>query len=232
MVEIKFVSNYLSRFRFQNAWIVSLLFLSVCFILSSMYWNNSFDLALLLSAKPSQIFDKGEYWRLFSSFFIHADLKHLLSNSMMLYILSFFVTSFYGHYVLPLFGVIGGALINALVLYSFESDITLVGASGVVYMLWGFWFSLYLIIDNKYSFISRLIRVLGVFLILLVPTSYAPQTSYLAHYLGFVIGGVFGLIYYPLIRSRVLDYQAYVCVGTPEYLLNEFEETRTLSQIE
>ena len=39
-------------------------------------------------------------------------------------------------------------------------------------------------------------RMCAVFLVLLVPTSYNAQTSYFAHYVGFLFGVVSGPIYY------------------------------------
>ena len=92
----------------------------------------------MVKCKPSKVFQQGEYWRLFTTTFVHADLEHLLSNSMMLFILTYFVTSFYGAIFGPLLSLVMSSVINYFVLKSYQTDIGLVGISGMIYYLWGF----------------------------------------------------------------------------------------------
>jgi rhomboid protease GluP len=194
-IEVKLVKTYLSHIRYSQGKIVVVLLLGLCLMLSNLHWNSS---DITLAAQKSLVFEKGEYWRLVSSVFVHGDLDHLLSNSLMLTFLAFFVSSFYGATLTLTISIIGGSLINYLVLLQATNDLTIVGISGVVYFLWGLWLILYLLIDKRLSVIRRLVNILGLFFILLIPTTYSPQTSYLAHYLGFGLGLIAAFIYYPI----------------------------------
>ena len=208
IVESKLVETYLNKEKYHYGLVVSILFLSICIVASLFYWSPDYPIKELLGASPYLIFEKKEYWRLFTTLFTHADIEHLLSNSLMLFFLMYFVTSFFGYWISIALSLIMGAVINYFVLMSFNSEATtLVGISGVIYYLWGLWFILYLFIDETISLPRRLVKVFGIFLILLVPTSYAPQTSYLAHYLGFAIGFATGLIVYPLFRKKTISYK-------------------------
>ncbi len=215
IIESKLVDTYLSKKKYNFGLVVSAFFLSACIITSLFYWNDDFQLSKLIGANPENIFKAKEYWRLFTTLFAHGDIEHLLSNSLMLLFLTYFVSSFYGYFVSIPLSLVMGAFINLCVLYTFKDNTTLVGISGVIYYLWGFWFVLYLFIDETISFARRLVKVLAIFFILLVPTSYSPTTSYLAHYIGFFIGVFTGLMVYPFFRKRLPAYKKW------EYKISE-----------
>lgn len=162
--------------------------------MSQIYWI--YPEGELLFASRANIFAEGEYWRLVTSTFIHGDLSHFLANSLMLFILSVVTYSFYGAFFTTTFVILSGTIINLLTLYSHSKEISLVGASGVVYCLWGFWLILYFCLERHKTVIGRILRIGAVFLVLLVPSSYDPQTSYRAHYIGFVVGVFIGLFYF------------------------------------
>jgi rhomboid protease GluP len=208
----KFSRNYLSKKKNKTGKRYSILIIVICSLMSLLYWEN-----ISLMASRDLVFSKGQYWRLFTTSFVHADLKHLLSNSMMLFILTYFVTAFYGAFysVILSFGM--GVVINYLVMAQYELNTTLVGASGIVYYLWGFWLVLYFFIEKQISIFKRVIRVGAVFLILLVPTSYSPATSYLAHYIGFGVGVVNGLIYYFCKRKKIASFEKWYFEEVPEF---------------
>ena len=202
-IEKKLISTYISKEKFPHAQLVALGLVAFCWIASSFYWNATGALADQLRAEYESVFQQKEYWRLLTTTFIHADLKHLLSNSMMLGILSYFVYGFFGVGVLFLLLLVGSPVVNALTLMEYGPGHSLVGISGVVYMLWGHWLFMYLVIDRKWSFPRRLINVTGIFLILLVPTQYVPNTSYLAHYAGFGVGAVASVLSYPFFAKEI-----------------------------
>ncbi|MBT4790268.1 MAG: rhomboid family intramembrane serine protease [Halobacteriovoraceae bacterium] len=208
-IESKLVKTYLNHPRYPNAKITAIFLLLLSIILSNFHWHDMNALAPFLAAKKSQVFESGEYWRLFTTTFVHGNLEHLLSNSMMLVFLSYFVSAFYGQFLTFLATIITGALINYFVLYNSSLNITIVGISGVIYFLWGFWLILYLFIEQRITFFRRLINIIALFLILLIPTSYAPQTSYTAHYFGFFVGVVFAFIYYPFNSKKFKKYHFY-----------------------
>ena len=133
----------------------------------------------------------------------------------MLFILSLVTYSFYGGLFTSAFIVSTGALINYLTLYSHTREISLVGASGVVFCLWGFWLIMYFFLERQKSIIGRVLRIGAVFLVLLVPSQYDPQTSYRAHYIGFVVGILIGIIYFVLNSKRLYSFEKWF-VKPPE----------------
>lgn len=207
VIESKLTSNYLTKNHFSYGLIISLFVISLCFVFSSIYWNNSLELAKYLAASPSLIFEKHEYWRLFTTTLVHGDLKHLASNSLMLSIMSYYITSHYGAWVFPTLSLLAGAIINYVVLLSFKSDISLVGISGVVYFLWGFWLVLYFFIQRNQTLTSRLLRISGVGVVILFPTSLTANVSYLAHFAGLVIGIIFAAFYFIINRKYIYSFE-------------------------
>lgn len=204
MSEVKreLVSNYLTRKNKDSPAVNWVIFtLIVCYGLSFLYWNHS--IGDLLAASPRKVFEAKEYWRLFTSSFIHADLSHFLSNSFMLSIMGYFVSYHYGAVIFPMVGFISGIFINLVVIWNYPPDTTLVGASGVVYWLWGFWLVLYIGIQRHIPIVRRLMKVSVVGLFVLVPTEFRAQTSYFAHGMGLVIGMIVGLVYF-LMKSKKL----------------------------
>lgn len=199
-----FVSNYLSSERYENGFIFGLGFVVLCLLLSLQYWSGN-SLSLYLPANQEFVFRDKEYWRLFSAPLIHADIEHLLSNSIMLFFLTYFISSFFGAWIAIGLSFFMGAIIEAVALLSLEKNTFLVGASGIIFFQWGFWIVQYLLIQNQLSIAKRLIRVFGVFLILLVPTSYAPSTSYFSHYFGFSLGAVIGVFCFPIWSKKVKE---------------------------
>ena len=173
--------------------------LSLCFVVSLYSWTPKG--AGLFGASFNQVINQGEFYRLFTATFAHGDLDHLLSNSLMLVFLSYFVYSFYGPRIFGASFVMSAAINLATISY-LGGDSTLVGASGMVYFLWGFWLALYVAIQKNLSVPSRLLRAGAIFLVLLIPTTYSPSTSYFAHYFGFTLGALGAGLYYMLSPKR------------------------------
>jgi len=207
--EMKFIRNYLSLPRYKNAALYAFGMVALCAVLSNIYWGNLLNAMNLLSANHNNVFIGKEYWRLFSTTFLHGDLKHLLSNSYMLFVMGYFTSAFFGKWIFISLSVVLGALINYCVLLSLPGATSLVGISGVVYFLWGFWFINYLFIQRQMSFPIRLLKILGVAIILLFPTTFSIETSYLAHLYGFLIGIPTGAIYFLFNRKRIFSYEEY-----------------------
>ncbi len=202
-IERKFIRNYLSKPRFSYGVAAAFLVLCLCAVACLFYWNPQSPISNELAASYDLIATKHEFWRLFTTTFIHGDFAHLLSNSLMLYILLYFVTSYYGGCISVIVSFSLAMLTNYIVLLSYGGETVLVGASGVVYYLWGFWMVLYLFIQRQYSISNRLLRMGGVFLIILIPSEFQPNTSYLAHGVGFGLGVGLGFIYYLFNREKI-----------------------------
>lgn len=221
--EFILTQTFLSKQKNALGKVIAFSFCALCIISSLIYWSFYGHGSRELVAYPNAVFELGEYWRLFTSLFLHANIEHLLSNMLMLFILTYFVVSFYGAIITLLFALTFGAITNIVVLTSFTTQTSIVGISGVIYYLWGFWLILYLLIDIKVSITQRLLNILAIFFILLIPTSYSPSTSYLAHYTGLLFGVMSGLIYYPFIKERVKKEQKYEIRFIPELEKSESE---------
>lgn len=203
MIEVrrKLVSNYLTRKHHHGPAVNWVIFtLMVCYGLSFLYWNH--PIGEYLAASPRKVFEAKEYWRLFTSSIIHADLSHFLSNSFMLSIMGYFVSYHYGPVILPGIAFLSGILINLIVIWGYPPEVSLVGASGVVYWLWGFWLVLYFGIQRHETIIRRIMKVSIVGMFILIPSEFSPQVSYYAHGVGFVLGMLFGLIYFLINRKK------------------------------
>lgn len=200
-------STYLSKSHFKGAKVGALLFLTLCALLSSFYWNHTLGDTLL--AKGTLIFKSGEYYRLFTSQFIHGDLKHLLSNSLMLLVLSYFVIEYYGLLTFAVYSLSAGVLTNAITLYFMNPEIGLLGASGVVYFLWGLWLTLYVFIQRTAPLSRRIMKAIAVTLFLLVPSSFDPQVSYMAHGVGFAVGILYGVGHFIFNRKKIRSFERF-----------------------
>jgi rhomboid protease GluP len=196
IIEKKFKENFLTSFRNKSGHWGAVIVVLLCYFLSWIYWSSNQKISTFLNANFKSVFIDGQYWRLITTSFIHADFEHLLANTAMLIVLSYLVTSYYGIIISVVLSFLMGVCINAITIMIYGGETNLLGASGIIYFLWGFSLILYLNISTQFHVVKRAIRVLGIFLILLVPTAYNPQTSYLAHYIGFTLGAISGIIYY------------------------------------
>ncbi len=165
-----------------------------CVLLSEFYWRQD-SFSKLLSATGTQVFEAHQYWRIFTAVFIHADVKHLISNMYMLSILGYFVSGYFGFWVFPVGTTLLAGFVNLISLYTYAPNVNLLGASGLVYLLAGFWFAMYVIIERHRPLSARLLRVIGVALAVLFPTTFEPDVSYRTHFIGFIIGVLFALPY-------------------------------------
>ncbi len=208
-VKRKLVRNYLSRKHkesFAPQWVIFTLV--VCYAMSFLYWN--YPVGAYLAASPGKVFELKEYWRLFTSSLIHADLSHFLSNSFMLSIMGYFINYHYGAMVFPGIAFLFGILINLIVIWNYPAETSLVGASGVVYWLWGFWLVLYIGIQRHVPILRRIMKVSIVGLFVLVPSEFRAQTSYYAHGVGLLLGVGFGLIYFLVFSKKFFASEVWI----------------------
>ena len=160
-------------------------------------------LASKLAATPESVFDRKEYWRLFTSIGAHADFEHLLSNALVFGLLSYLLYGYFGVMVHPILTLGCGGAVTALSLATYPPLTILVGASGATYMMAGFWLTLYLFVERRFTPAKRLLRSLGFSVIVLMPTVVEPAVSYRTHALGFGIGLGLGLVYFHLNKKRL-----------------------------
>ena len=83
------------------------------------------------------VLGNGEYWRLFTSMFLHADLVHVMMNMLALYSLGSIMEIAFGHARYGLIYLLGGLAGSILSASLNEPYIFAVGASGAVFALFG-----------------------------------------------------------------------------------------------
>jgi rhomboid protease GluP len=169
-------------------------------------WSDTWGAQAWMPATRAQVFQQHEYWRAWTTLFVHADLKHLLSNSMLFFILGSFLHGYFGWVAFPALAFLSGGAVNLLVLSGMKEEIKLIGVSGVVFWMGGFWLILYFLIDRRRSLTQRALRAAGVGLALFMPAeAFDPTISYAAHFFGFVAGVAVGLTYYMVRRAAIKD---------------------------
>jgi len=89
-----------------------------------------------LGAQINSWVGAGEYWRLFSSIFLHASLTHLAFNGWALYSIGRDIEAFYGHRWFAVIYFLAG-LAGSLAWYVLGRDGASVGASGAIFGLIG-----------------------------------------------------------------------------------------------
>lgn len=210
--EAEFEKNYEKRLQKKGIFYKSpdpkylnivIQFLLIWFIASQLYWHSEISPYLALSYQSG--IAKGEYWRLLTALFVHADMKHLLSNTPLFIVFSWYLRSYFGYLAFPTIPLTVGILANYFTVSRYDPQTQLIGASGMVYGIVGMWMLLYLFFETRYSFLNKLMRVLGFSLVMMFPTTFYPQVSYLAHGVGFVLGLVFAIPIVLLNKHRKTD---------------------------
>ncbi len=161
------------------------------------------------------VFAKGEYWRLISSLFLHGDIAHLLGNFIFFLIFGTLLYNYFGSLVFPIASVLGGLLTNIITLNTMAPNQGLLGASGIVYFMVAVWIGLYMALERRHSRGRRLIRALGVILVQFVPHTYEPQVSYLSHFVGFTLGILFSMIYFWIMKDKLLSHEVWEEISLP-----------------
>lgn len=141
----------------------------------------------------------GEWWRLFTSAFLHANLTHIAFNMFALYQVGLWVERFYGTTRMAIiygFAALGGSL---AVIYLSPNVLT-IGASGAIFGLFGALAVAGLRLGKPGRDILR--QSTGIIVINLV-ISFLPGTniSYDAHIGGLVAGTLFGLALFRMPRQ-------------------------------
>jgi len=204
-----FLSGYvvtetlLSRKPARGSLVVAAASVALLLLGSLVYWTNALGLARFLPASREAVFERSEYWRLFTSILAHADFEHFAANALVFGLLAFLLYGYYGALVFPVLSLANGALTTALSLTTYEPDTYLVGASGVVYWMGGFWLSVYLLVERRVGLGKRILRAVGFSLIVLIPTVFEPEVSYRAHAIGFGLGVAVGLAYFAARKSTL-----------------------------
>lgn len=140
----------------------------------------------------------GEWWRIFTSAFVHAGLLHILFNMYALYLFGPILEQMYGHLeyaVLYLLCAVGGSVLTILV----DPQQLAVGASGAIFGLFGLAF----VVSRRHHVATTrqaraLLNQAGTLLVInLVFTFAVPGISWTGHVGGLIVGAVLGFLLPP-----------------------------------
>ncbi|MBT4761652.1 MAG: rhomboid family intramembrane serine protease [Bdellovibrionaceae bacterium] len=207
--EPRLIKTWLSKKPRAGSFIVVMVTFSIMSVISQIYWTNFFGLSQYLFASYETVFENYELWRLFTAIFIHADLEHFLSNMYMLVIFSYFIYGYSDVMTYPIMSFLLAAIVNAVSIYTYGPGIKLIGASGLVYLLAGTWFCFFFLIQRQYSIFKRTLRMIGIGLVILFPTTFSPTTSYRTHFIGLIFGILLGLIYFYKNKNKIRSIEYY-----------------------
>lgn len=194
--------NWLTRKPKESAWSVTLVLFFLLYALQALSEINFAGLHPLMVASGEAVFERHEYWRLWTALLVHADFGHIASNSMLFFPFAYYLYGYYGFHFFPLFGIFSGGVINFFVLMNMAPQTGLLGISGVVYWMGAAWLTLFLLIDRRGRLRVRIAKVAVLTALLFLPEAYRPEVSYLSHFLGYIFGVIsaFGLFW--LYRDR------------------------------
>lgn len=165
------------------------------------YLNNWSRASEWMPASYDAVFNHGEIWRLWTTLAAHADMGHFLSNSFLFFILGYFLYGYFGLRVFPFGVTLCGGVVNLIVLPTYPPNTYLIGVSGVIYLMGGTWLTLFFLLSRQKELHQRILRTVGVALVLFMPTeAFDPSVSYRTHFVGFVIGVIFGVQHF--LRNR------------------------------
>lgn len=175
----------------------------LCYGATVAYGRYSLGEYLWLSGET--LFNRHEYWRVFTSLMTHTDLHHLLSNSLTVVVFGWLLRAYFGYAAFPAASIFVGAAANLITVALYDPGIRLIGSSGMAYGMVALWLVFYIRHDADHTVPMRIFRSIGFALVMMFPSSFDPHVSYLAHAAGFAAGTVTGLMLIPWIRVREPD---------------------------
>jgi membrane associated rhomboid family serine protease len=176
------------------------------FIATSLKSDLIYDLHLVPADFTS------EPWTIATSFFVHADLWHILGNMVTLYFFGTYLTTLVGEKkflaIYFLGGLLGGVFYMVVALYApwGEPDIGVIGASGAVFAIGGALAVLRPNLKVLLFFVIPMplwVAVIGGFALLTLISIYAGLSiAWEAHLGGLVVGLIAGFLFSRRKRER------------------------------
>lgn len=199
----------------SDSTLIAMVVVAVISIITVFGWRFE-NFGRLLPVSGSQVFDQHEYWRPWSACFAHADVAHLLSNMFMFAILARFLGGHFGYWLFPFWVLFLGGVANLIVLPTYSPDVNVLGASGVVNVLGGTWLSLFFFISRNYRWKGRVLRTLGVGLLLFAPQEFRPQVAERVHVAGLLVGVFFGSAWFAIFKNQIRSYEIWEDVSVED----------------
>ncbi len=155
---------------------------------------------LNLGVSHNTVANEGQFYRLFTAIFTHANIAHFLNNALGLYIFGGRIERAYGRFNM-LFTFMLSALIGNILTVELVTNTLSIGASGGIFGLMGFalcvtFFSNNMLLDLDFNTIA----VMTAFMLL--SSFIIPNVNYVAHIVGFVVGFIIALYFVYLERKK------------------------------
>ncbi len=171
---------------------------SICFIVFNLLLPIEFILQLVQINE--KIINNGEYYRLLTSMFLHADIMHIFSNMIALLFFGTAVENNFSKIEYIIIYFISGLIGNLFSLILLPLNVISLGASGAIFGLIGAAFILFTVDGD------RTLIFLGLFyLLFFIISSLAPGINLWAHLFGLIGGILFGYIFIRR-RKKIYDY--------------------------
>lgn len=184
-----------------------LAYLIVAFMARNLtdFSNDSGSSALLtLGAQVNPLVAQGEYWRIFTTMFLHLNIFHLGVNMLSLFFIGPTIELFYGKWRYLVIYLVSG-IIGGLTFFFLVPDSVAVGASGAIAGIFGALGAFFLV--NRRALGAAGNAMIGQWLFwLMLNVALNFQNSSLAwqaHLGGLVAGLLLGVLLLPPLRRRV-----------------------------
>jgi len=172
----------------------------IIYIISSILSHNIVDMDMEVLGNMGALFGpfvvfKGEWWRLFTSMFLHAGMTHILMNMFSLYLIGRGVEMYFEKKAYILIYLFSGLLGAMASLYMHPQSLG-IGASGAIFGIFGALAGFFLahkdkIASQSKAFMKDFTIVLGINLVLGLSL---PSIDVSAHIGGLVVGFIGGFI--------------------------------------
>lgn len=194
--------TWLTKKPHSHAKSVAVISTLIVIFISALNFIDLYNIKSLFSASGQNVFTENNWWRLWSTLFLHSDPAHLFSNMLLFFPLSYFLNGYFGAKMFPCLALIFGGVVNFLSLITYDPQITLIGASGVVYWMGGIWLVLYFFLSRQKNLANRIIRSLGVAILIFMPSgAFEQHISHRTHAIGFLLGLFAGIVYFLIFKK-------------------------------
>jgi membrane associated rhomboid family serine protease len=179
--------------------LVLLVILAVVYLIGDVFLSNNLQERFLLWAgNSSATVQEGEWWRVFTALFLHANWLHLTMNGAGLWIFGTAVEKTMGRWRFLVVFLMAGALGNVASAFVAHYDVAIGASGGIFGVIGAFTVAVWRLRSPMYHALRRRLLVV---LALMVATDFTigglePQVDNLAHVGGFVSGILIAMVLY------------------------------------
>ncbi|MGM0596137.1 MAG: rhomboid family intramembrane serine protease [Myxococcota bacterium] len=185
--EIIITKSFITQPLRPESFFFPIVYLGFALILSLVYWLYPQFGRNYLCAYRNKVLNQ-QYYRLFTGMLLHSNFTHFLSNAPFILIFGAQLNNYFSWRLFPLLAVITGIITHGISIYSYDYQVNLLGSSGLVYVLYGMWLPLLLISKKHMKGSKKWLKIAGFSLVMFIPASFSPRTSYRTHYIGLICG--------------------------------------------